>query len=241
MTARLALALVGFGCITACARHAQSYSKCEWPSETSRSPDTRNPVAQRHLSDDAELAEDFAIRYADAHHRPGTGVYTMDEYEQFRNQCMSALFETIAKIHGVTEETVRESVDKRRHTSLDLAVILSFAMLYSFVARAMARGIWRSFQPKDDLLLGVAATVLVSVVFSLAGLLLGECWSVQAEALRIGNTHVSYRMDRIPWIHHRPEIFVCGISIFWIAAALRCRVAARGSDSDLVLSLRILG
>ena len=219
----------------------QSYSACEWPSETSRSFDTRNPAAQRHLSDDAEFAEDFAIRYADAHHRPGTGVYTMAEYEQFRNQCMSALFETIAKKHGVTEETVREALNKHRHTSLDLAVILSFAALYSFVARAMARGIWRSFRPKGDQLLGVAATVVVSVVFSLAGLLLGECWSVQAEALRIGNVHVSYRMDRIPWIHHRLEIFVCGIAIFWIAAALRYRVTARGSDSGPLLSLRILG
>src|SRR5215471_11549343 len=45
-----------------CVRRDGRNSDCRWPGETSNHPDSA-----RHLSADAEFAEDLAIRYADAH------------------------------------------------------------------------------------------------------------------------------------------------------------------------------
>ena len=63
------------------------------------------PWQQRHLSDDAEFAEDLAIRYADAYRGPHSGHFEgMPEYGRTRDQCVIALFKVIGSSHGVTEE-----------------------------------------------------------------------------------------------------------------------------------------
>jgi hypothetical protein len=92
-------------CFAACTGGDRRNANCQWPQETAISLDVRNPEQQRHLSDDALLAEDLAIRYADSGKGLGSGHFAGPAvYERTRDECMAALFSTIAKNHGVTLE-----------------------------------------------------------------------------------------------------------------------------------------
>src|SRR3989442_920243 len=129
----------------ACSARDRRDANCEWPQETAISLDLRNPTQRRHLSDDALFAEDLAIRYADSHRGKRSGHFAGSAvYERTKDECMAALFNTIAKNHGVTSEQVRESLVHRR-TSLDAAIILSFAVFYWFVANHLARRVCHRF------------------------------------------------------------------------------------------------
>ena len=200
---------------------------CQWP------PDPRQ--AER-LSNDAEKAEDIAIRYADGHSRPGSPAgHTMAEYEQQRDQCMASLFQVIADHHHVTPQQVRESINKHRNTSFDVAGMLSFGFLYGLFVNYVVRQIWSRFPPQQDRLLGIVATVVISLMVSLLGVCFGEMWTFRAEALRIGYGHLSYRDARIPWTQHRPELFAAGLAVFWILSLVRYR----GPELPDIIRLRI--
>ncbi len=115
-----------FLCFAGCAGRTFD---CEWPQEPAASLDPSKPGQLRHISDDALLAEDIAIRYADKRVGKSSGNFKgADEYRRTREQCMTQLFEVIAKKHAITQEQVRQSLLFRR-TSLDIAVIVSFAVL----------------------------------------------------------------------------------------------------------------
>src|SRR6266404_5600509 len=88
------LALVWF---PASARGDRPNSNCEWLGETAVSLDLSKSGQQQHLADDAQSAEDLAIRYADSHSGPRSGHFAgFDEYRRTREQCMAALFAVIA-------------------------------------------------------------------------------------------------------------------------------------------------
>ena len=44
-----------------------------------------------------------------------------------------------------------------------------------------------------------------------------------AESIRLGSGHLSYRLDRIPWRQHHLSLFIAGVVLFWIAAAIQSR------------------
>ena len=181
------------------------------------------PAQQRHLNDDAQIAEDIAIRYADAHTGPRSGHFAgFDQYALTREQCRAALDQVIADDHGVSPEQVRESLAYRR-PSFDLAVILSFAVLYGLAASAMARRLRRRFPFDEGWMAGAVTTAIASAVASLGGLMAGEIWSTTLEEIRIGNGHLSYRVARIPWTQHRLSIFAGGVVLFWLIAAIQYR------------------
>ena len=176
-------------------------SNCEWPQGI-----------ERPLTEDAEFAEDLAIRYADRCCGPHSGHFeSFAEYGRMRDQCMARLFQEVAGSHTVSVEQVRESL-RHRSTGLDLAVILSFGVLYAFAAHRIAR--WVS---------GAVMIVYASAIVSIAGVLLLELWAITVETIRVGNGHLSDRTGRIPWAHHRPALFVGGVLLFWLAAALPYR------------------
>jgi len=60
---RLMATLVLLLCATGCVRRDGRNSDCRWPREPAN-----HPADARHLSADAEFAEDLAIRYADTNH-----------------------------------------------------------------------------------------------------------------------------------------------------------------------------
>ncbi|MGD1211534.1 MAG: hypothetical protein ABR973_09285 [Candidatus Acidiferrales bacterium] len=209
--------------LSGCARPDRYNSNCEWPGETSVSLDMSNPAQQRHLSEDAQLAEDLAIRYADSHKGIHSGHFEGEaEYARTREQCMTALFDTIGNTYGVTEGQVRDSLTHRR-VDLDLLVILSFAVFYCLAASNIARRVWQRFPPEEGWIAGTVATFITSGVVSAVGVGLGEVWSGIVETIRVGNGHLSYRADRIPWTHHRLGLFISGVVLFWIIAAFQYR------------------
>jgi len=223
MTRRIRASLLLILCLTGCTRRNPRTSNCEWFSEPASTLDLGKASDRQHLSDDVLIAEDLAIRYADALRGPRSGHFEgLDEYARTRHQCMVTLFTAIQKNHSVTPPQILEAL-KHRRMSLDLAVILPFAMLYGFAASFVARNIWRRFPPDEGWIAGAVATLLVSAVVSLVGVLLGEFWSVTAESLITGTGHLSYRQDRIPWVQHRDVFFAAGVVLFWLIAALRYR------------------
>jgi hypothetical protein len=203
----MALVLGAGGCVRRDGRN----SDCRWPGETSN-----DPVTARHLSADAEFAEDLAIRYADSHFGPRS-PNPSETYPAERDQCIERLFEEIGKQHGVTAEQVSGSLDHNR-AYIDLAEVLPFALLYTFAAIVGARMIWRRYPPEDGYAPGIAMAMFVSLAFAAGSTMLGEQWNWFVEGHRIGNNHMSYRVWRMFWPKHRLELFVGALFIFWSAA-----------------------
>ena len=216
------------GCMS---EYSGTDATCQWSRDAAGQLDLKNETSARHLSEDAWTAEAIAVRYADGHDRPGTAFgATMESYNNTRDQCMASLFQTIADQHHVTPQQVRESITTHRRTSVDAIVILSFALLYAFVASRFCRRIWLRFPPDEGTLPGSIATLVISPVAGWLGLVLGEGWSRYSETLRMGYGHLNVRAERIPWSHHREIIFATGVVIFWIVSWLRRREPASGND-----------
>jgi len=223
MTRLLCLFLVALACTAGCARAAQPNSNCEWPTENTGSLDLSQSRQARHLTADAERAEDLAVRYADVRRAPHSGhVESWAEYGRTRDQCMAVLFKIIGNSHGVSEEQIRLALTHRR-ADLDLAVVLSFIVLYVWATSVIVRRISRHYRGHQESSDWLIMTVYTSVIASAVGVFLGEQWSGIMEDVRVGNGHLSYRAERIPWVHHRLEIFIGGVVLFLFLAALARR------------------
>lgn len=201
--------LLGAG---ACVRRDGRNSDCKWPTESARHAPT--PC---HLSADAEFAEELAIRYADFHF----GRYNPTEnYGAERDRCMEVLFKNVAGEHGVPVEQVSNSLGRNR-VYIDLSEILSFMTLYLFVAIVVARVSWSRYSPEEHgWTPGIIMALVLSLVFAGAGMLLGDVWCDVAETYRIGNSHMSYRLNRLLWPRHRAEFFVGLLLAFWLVATV---------------------
>jgi hypothetical protein len=135
------------------------------------------------------------------------------------------LFETIGKQHGVPVGQISQSLGRNRAYT-DLAELLPFALLYGLASIVAVRMIWRRYPPaEDEWTSGIAMTLFFSLSFAATSALLGEVWNWIVEGYRIGNSHMSYRADRLFWHNHRLELFVAALLFFWLAAILAaCRV-----------------
>jgi hypothetical protein len=215
LTATLALLLSTAGCVRRDGRN----SDCRWPAETAK-----HPADAGHLSADAEFAEDLAIRYADTHHGRRTPYYVSGEdYVAARDRCKASLFEEIAKEHGVPAATVAKSLGQNR-AGIDIAEILPFVLLYCIGAAAVARTVWRLYPPAENgWLPGAVMLLFVSVVFAAGGVLAGEVWCWVVECNRIGNSHMSDRVQRLWWVRHRAELFLYATIMSWAAGAWAAR------------------
>lgn len=216
---------------TGCGHRERLGANCEWPEGTATALDLRDQTDRRHLSNDALRAEDLAIRYADSLKAPHSGHFEgFASYRQTRDTCMTALFSAVARSHGVSTHEVRKSL-ARRPAGLDLAVMLSFAVFYGFVAYGVTRGVCRGFPLEGgwDSAVAVVATMVTSILVSVLGVLVGEWYALAIEMIRVGNGHLSYRVDRIPWNQHRAELFFAGVAVFWLIAGLRYRASGGGS------------
>jgi len=208
-----------------CVRSDGRNSDCRWPGEASV-----HPVSARHISADAEFAEDLAIRYADTHfgrHSPNPS----ERYDAERDACRDRLFGEVAKEHGVPVARVLDSLGRNR-AFIDLAELLPFALFYGLTAIVGAHIIWRRYPPAEDgWVPGMIMALFVSLALAATSALLGEIWNWTVEGHRIGNPHMSYRADRLFWHNHRLELFAAALLIFWLAAIIAtCRVRLAHSD-----------
>jgi hypothetical protein len=149
----------------------------------------------------------------------------MAEYGRVRDQRMAEMFKTVATRHGVTEAQVRESLSDRPR-GLDLFVMLSFALFYVCAAGLIAQRV-----PRQS---WIAMSVYISVVVSAAGVLLGEEWAGFVESVRLGTGHLSYRGSRIPWSHHHLALFLAGIAIYLLVAAIRGQRTQTGTRTAML-------
>src|ERR1700730_8220968 len=70
---------------------------CDWTNDPALPLDLRKPADERHLTTDAMIAEELAIRFADTRRGHRSGHFAgMDEYVQTREQCMATLFAVVA-------------------------------------------------------------------------------------------------------------------------------------------------
>ena len=225
---RLLLATLVFFCAAGCVRREGRNSDCKWPPERAA-----RAATTRHLSEDAEFAEDLAIRYSDMHHGLRTPYFVSGEdYASNRDRCMAELFGEIAKQHNVPIERVYGSLGQNR-AYVDLAINLPFALLYCLVAAVVARAVWRRYPPAESgWLPGATMILFLSLAFSVAFIMVGDIWARIAETYRVGNDHMSYRADRLLWARHLTALFWAAFVTFLLMAA---EVARRmfGKDSRL--------
>src|SRR5260370_41786603 len=89
-------------CSSGCIARERLNAHCQWSHDAASPRDIGNAVDQAHLSNDAMVAEELAIRYADAQRGHRSGHFAgMDEYVKTREQCMATFFGVIAKNHRV--------------------------------------------------------------------------------------------------------------------------------------------
>jgi hypothetical protein len=217
----MALGLIISLAFTGCVRREGRNSECMWPEANARSLDLSRGGDASHLREDVELAEDLAVRYMDAQRR--------SPRNEVMNACRNSLLKQISTSHHVPPgEVVR--FFGRRSFAIDFAIVLPFFLLYALAAMLMASWLFRRYPPEESLVAALVMALLCSLAFGVGGLLLGEEWSTMAESLRIGTGHLSYRVDRIPWVQHRIGFFVLCVAVFWSAAAVRFSAAKRGPN-----------
>ena len=217
---RLLLVTIGSSvCASGCVRREGRNSDCKWPPET-----VACPLPARHLSEDAEFAEDLAIRYADVHHGLRTPYYVSGEdYVSHRDRCKAALFGEIASEHNVAMERVYDSLGQNR-AYIDLVINLPFALICWFVSIAVARAVWGRYPPAENgWLPGATMILFLSVAFSIAFIMVGDVWARIAETYRVGNGHMSYRADRLIWVRHQTALFSAALVTFLLTAAEAAR------------------
>jgi hypothetical protein len=117
---------------------------------------------------------------------------------------------------------------------VDSLVVLSFGIAFVLISTIAMTAIVNRF-PADVPLLAVIASSVVGIALSACGVQALVLWANLIEIARIGNAHMSYRADRLPWNHHGWALFVSGLVLFAGTAAVRYsreRIAPRAHASE---------
>jgi hypothetical protein len=219
-----ALGLVISLAFTGCVRREGRNSDCIWPEVNAKPLDPSRGGDARHLREDVELAEDLAVRYMDAQRRSQSAQIRPGRPPgEVMNTCRNSLLKQISTSHNVSPREVVQFFG-RRSLAIDLTVILPFFLLYASLAMLLGGWLLRRYPPEESMTAALAMSLLCSLAFGAGGLLLGEQWSITAENIRVGTGHLSYRVDRLPWVQHRIGFFVLCVAVFWSAAVVRFRV-----------------
>jgi len=188
---------------------------CAWSEDDQRTLKLETIAERRHLREDAETAEDLAIRWADKY------FSLKPEYGSQRDECMESLFKGLADHHRVDIDLVLQ-YSRERDIVADLASILSFGLLYVAVVYYLIGKLRRKFS-EDEAINFWAVTIVLSVGGGLVGLLVGNLWSIVIETYRLNSAHLSYRMNRLPIRRYGFVFLLCSILSFWLVAFIRSR------------------
>jgi hypothetical protein len=171
-----------------------------------------------------EFAEELAIEYMDAHHGPRSGNFQSQQTaSQTLNACLSTLAEQIGKSHNIPPRELLNFFG-RRSLPVDIAASLPFILLYCVLAAVLGDWVRRRYPPEDGWMATLIMVTLCSSACGVCGMLLGEQWSTLAENIRVGTGHLSYRMDRLPWVRYHVSFFVLCAGLFWCVTAARYRI-----------------
>lgn len=207
------LALAGATATGGMAPEARSCSRLP---EAIRALDLTRSDDRSHLARDAQGAETIAIHYADV--SPARRVGSA-EYGRVRDSCMTALFGEIAQAHTVDTGTVR-AYTSVRNPGFDALVLLGFALLYAGAAFLVTGVVLRRRAERSQLEI-LVSLFGASLVTALIALLIFDLWVTTAESFRLGSWHLSYRVARLPVLHHHLEIFAGAVGISWLIGLWR--------------------
>jgi hypothetical protein len=224
---QLSLSMALLGLSVACSGRERVNTNCQWVHDTAFQIDLTDRTHQTHLRHDADLMEDLAIRYADAH----AGRVGRPQWPEARDACMTKLFAVIGNHHRVSEGQIRQWIG-RRNLTFDLAVFVSFLGWWFFVSRALTRRIFNAWSFRGALAMFAAAT-LTPIVGEVGGAA-GTFWAVAWEIVRVGNSHMSHRATRVPWPYYVPSLILAA----WVVCSFVARreyqaVARRAALMDL--------
>lgn len=204
--------------LAGCLDRSRFNASCEWSEPDAVGLDPTTPDARRHLRHDGLLAEELGIRLSDALH---PHVFSIGA-NQVRMACTDSIFGEIARAHDVRVEDLR-AARLERDIYLDiLLVLVPIAVLYLLGAGYAADYVRRTYR-EYGLLVTVVLTVAASLVCAVLAMMVGTQWAWLVEMARLGNTHISYRAGRLPWIPYRLELFALAVIAFWLVAGRRWR------------------
>lgn len=184
--------------------------------EATRALDLTKPDDRSHLARDAQQAETIAIHYADVSPARRVGPA---EYGRVRDSCMSSLFSEVAQTHSVDSGTVR-AYTSLRNRDFDALVLLGFALLYAGAACLVTGVVLRRRAERSQLEI-LVSLFGASLVTALIALLIFDLWVTTAESFRLGSWHLSYRVARLPLLHHHLEAFAGAVGISWLIGLWR--------------------
>jgi hypothetical protein len=220
-----------------CIERERVNKTCEWSGDTAFPIDHRNAAHQTHLVADAHLAEELAIRHADAEFARRFGIEHhggwLDD-GRFRRNCLSRMFRAIENNHDVTPEHVSVARGQRNPT-FDLAVGLLFLPFFSLGATVACRWLSRRFS-SDERSVRVAATALASVAVAFLGVQCFRLFAAVWEVVRVGNGHMagiraaSYNRWSQQYVG---ADFMIGILLFWLIALCCYRVVSDEHCNDV--------
>jgi hypothetical protein len=220
---------------TGCVRRDGRNVDCVWPGEAGAAKLDRNQTGYgRHLSADAEFAEQLADRYGLKTARPGD----RQSFVLARKRCLDKMFAEVATMHDITPIEVSKHLGANR-LLIDITLNLPFVLLYAFISAEMASRIWRRCPPCEGWFVGAVLVLSCSLVFGILGVLLGEQWSAVAECFRIGTDHLGIRVSRLPWVRHRAVLSVSLMFLFCGVATIELLLSKKTSrpPRDTLLNL----
>ena len=212
-----------------CIDRSRINTACEWTGDTAFPMAARNAAHQKHLVSDAQIAEELAIRHADAEFGKRYGVEHhggLIEGGRLRSECLSRMLHAIEINHGATSEQV-QAARGERNWKFDVAVSLLFLPLYLLAGIAASRRLSRRFSP-DERFARLAATSMASVAISFLGLQCLRLWGGVWEVIRVGNGHMTSirAASQSGWMHHVDGQLIGGMLLFWLVALCYFRVAS---------------
>jgi hypothetical protein len=194
--------------------------RCEIPAEPPRPLHLDRFADRAHLRADSATAESWAVAYADVSPGRQQGA---SPYADVRDRCIAILFARISQRHGIDAITVRQYAGQR-DIIFDASVLLMFAFAYLMIAYQLVGALTRRFT-RDERFALVTAVIIVSVMTAVAAVPAGDSWSIAAEVLRVGNGHLSYRTERLPWRQYRSAVIATALGLFWLIAVVRIKTA----------------
>ena len=216
----LSLLIVLAGCVRRDGRNTD----CQFPAEPNpKTLDVTHPGDVPHLRADVEFADELAIEYLDAGRwQKSADPKAPQNRNQALNTCLSSLADEIGRIHNLPPKSLL-SVFGQRSLAVDTAINLPFFVLFGFAAWLIAGMILRRYPPSEGWLTTLIFFTLATLVVGVVAMAIAQQWSLLAENLRVGNGHLSYRVDRVPFERHPIPLFAACVVLFWVAAAVRYR------------------
>ena len=210
-----ALALLTLGCSTPPGMNAT----CQWPSA--------RRDEKRSLIEDVKIAEELAMRYADAR------FDSKASHGRLRSDCEGRLFSVVGRHHRIDISAVERARRELDAQVWDLPVHLPLAAMFILAALALAGKIRQRFPP-DEKIPAALATLFISLVVAAVFQALGHLWDGLIEMMRLGTMHMSYRVERLGWRQHGTLVFVASVVLFWCAVLYAYRIRPRGHGRTAV-------